>query len=221
MLFWGAMPHQALDAAPLAVSHIIYLPVPMLMQWQLSAGFLQRLMDFEVLVEGGPGAPASDLDCIKHWIRMLGRRSVETDRIVLLEVEARLRRMALDCRASPVLAPRTAGAGRFERMVETIAQRCLSAPTVGEIAKEAGLTRAYATRLFRRETGMTMHEYITRQRISHAQRLLATSDRGVLDIMGECGYKSPTRFYAAFRRYAGGTPAQYRRRFIPARKPER
>lgn len=216
VLFWGAMPHQALDAAPRAVSHVLYLPVPMLMQWQLPAWFLRRLMDFEVLIEPTPGTPASDLDGLKHWIRLLGRRSVEADRIVLLEVEARLRRMALDRSASSVLAPRPVGASRLERMVVTIAQRCLSAPTAEEIADEVGLTRAYAARLFRRETGMTMLEYITRQRISHVQRLLATTDRGVLDIMGECGFKSPTGFYAAFRRYAGGTPAQYRRQFFPA-----
>ncbi|MBM4142443.1 MAG: helix-turn-helix domain-containing protein [Lentisphaerae bacterium] len=215
-LFWGAMPHQALDADPRAVSHVVYLPVPMLMHWQLPAGFMRSLLDFEVLIEAAPGAPAGDLDCVKHWIRMLGRRSVEADRIVLLEVEARLRRMALDRHAASVLAPRAAGAGRLERMVETIARRCLSAPRAEEVAREAGLTRAYAARLFRRETGMTMLEYITRQRISHAQRLLATTNRGVLDIMGECGFKSPTRFYAAFRRYAEGTPAQYRRRFFPA-----
>ena len=222
LLFWGAMPHQALDADPLAVSHVVYLPVPMLMQWQLPTGFLRRLMDFEVLIEGGPGAPASDLDCMKHWIRLLGRRSVDADRIALLEVEARLRRVALDRRASSVPAPRHAGAGRrLERMVEAIARRCLSAPKAEDIAREAGLTRAYAARLFRRETGMTMLEYITRQRISHAQRLLATTDRGVLDIMNECGFRSTTRFYAAFRRYAGGTPAHYRRRFFPARRPAR
>ena len=221
VLFWGAMPHQALAAAPGTVSHVLVIPVPMLMQWQLPEWFLRRLMDFEVLIEPTPGAPASDLDGMRHWIRMLGRKSVEADRIVLLEVEARLRRMALDHHASSVLAPRPAGAGRLERMVETIARRCLSAPTAGEIARDAGLTRAYAARLFRRATGMTMLEYITRQRISHVQRLLATTDRGVLEIMGECGFKSPTRFYAVFRRYAGGTPAQYRRRFYPARATER
>jgi AraC-like DNA-binding protein len=215
VLFWGAMPHQALDASPSAVAHVVCLPVPMLMQWQLPAWFLRRLMDFEVLIEPTQGAPASDLGCLKHWIRLLGRRTVEADRIVLLEVEARLRRMALDRRASSVLAPRPAGASRLERMVEAIAQRCLSAPTTAEIARGAGLTRAYAARLFRRGTGMTMLEYITRQRISHAQRLLATTGRGVLDVMGECGFKSPTRFYAAFRRYAGSTPARYRRRFFP------
>jgi len=219
VLFWGAMPHHALEAQPRALSHVLYLPVSILMQWQLPTWFLKSLMDFDVLIETTPGAPAHDLDCLKHWIRLLERRSVEADRIVLLEVEARLRRMAIDRSASSVLAPRAAGAGRFERMVEAIARRCMSAPTVEEIANEAGLSRAYAARLFRRETGMPMLEYMTRQRISHAQRLLATTDLGVLDILGECGFKSPTRFYAAFRRFAGGTPARYRRRFFarPAR----
>jgi AraC-like DNA-binding protein len=221
VLFWGAMPHQALEASPEVMAHVLFLPVPLLMQWQLPGWFPRRVMDFDVLIEPTRGSPAGDLDALRHWIRLLGRRSVEADRIVLLEVEARLRKMALDRRVKSAPTPRPAGAGRIGRMVETIARRCLDAPAVGEIAREAGLTRAYASRLFRRETGMTMLEYITRQRISHAQRLLATTDRGVLDIMGECGFKSPTRFYAAFRRYAGGTPAHYRRRFLSAPKPAR
>jgi AraC-like DNA-binding protein len=98
--------------------------------------------------------------------------------------------------------------------VETIARRCHERLRIPDVAREAGLTRAYAMRLFRARMGITMLEYIMRQRISHAQRLLATTDRGVLDIMGECGFTSPTRFYAAFRRFAGGTPAVYRRRFF-------
>lgn len=221
VLFWGAMPHQALAAAARTVSHVLYLPVPLLMQWQLPAWLLRRLMDFEVLIEPTPGAPAGDLDCMKQWIRLLERRSLEADRIALLEVEARLRRVAMERHASSVLAPRPLGASRIERMIAAIAQRSLGAPKAEEVAREAGLSRAYAARLFRRGIGMTMLEYITRQRISHAQRLLATTDRGVLDIMGECGFKSPTRFYAVFRRYAGGTPAQYRRRFFPVRSTRR
>ena len=62
---------------------------------------------------------------------------------------------------------------------------------------------------------MTMLEYITRQRVSHAQRLLATTDRGVLNVMQECGFTSPTRFYAVFLRFAGSTPGDYRRPFQP------
>lgn len=217
IVFWGAMPHHALEAGPEALAHLLRIPMPLVLQWNLPAWLVKQLVDFQVLMNAPNPSPCSDLDLVKHWIRLMATPSVEAERVVMLEAQARLRRMALDRHASPVLAPRIAGAGRLERMIDVIARRCLGRLRISDVAREAGLTRAYAMRLFRKNMGMTMLEYITRQRVSQAQRLLATTDRGVLDIMSECGFKSPTRFYAVFRRYAGGTPAQYRRRFFPAR----
>ena len=216
-VFWGAMPHHALGADPKTMSHILRIPMPLVMQWNLPAWLIQQLVDFQVLMDTSNQLPCSDLDLVKHWIRLLQKPTIEAERIVMLEAEARLRRMAMDHRASPVLAPRTTGVARLERMIDVIARRGLSRLRIPEVAKEAGLTRAYAMRLFRKSMGMTMLEYITRQRVSHAQRLLATTDRGVLDIMQACGFVSPTRFYAVFRRFVGGTPNRYRRQFIAPR----
>lgn len=214
-VFWGAMPHHALSADPKAIAHVLRIPMPLVLQWNLPAWLIQQLVDFQVLMDDPAQLPCSDLALMKHWFQLLGRQSVETERIVMLEAEARLRRMALDRRASPALAPRTAGAGRLERLVETIARRCLGPLRIPDVAREAGLTRSYAMRLFRKEMGMTMLEYITRQRVSHAQRLLATTDRGVLDVMQACGFTSTTRFYKVFHDIAGCKPGDYRRKFHP------
>lgn len=213
LMFWGAMPHYAVQGAPNALAHVVRIPMPLVMQWNLPAWLIGQLVDFQVLVDAPARSPCSDVELLKHWVRLMGVGSVEAERIVMLEVEARLRRMAMDHRASSVLAPRAAGAGRLERMVEAIARRCLGRVRIPEITREAGLTRSYAMRLFRKSMGMTMLEYITRQRVSHAQRLLATTDRGVLDVMEACGFSSPTRFYAAFLRFAGSKPGEYRRKF--------
>jgi AraC-like DNA-binding protein len=221
-VFWGAMPHHALSAEPQAIAHVLRIPMPLVLQWNLPAWLIQQLVDFQVLLDDPAKFPCSDLDLMKHWYRLIGSSpSVETERIVMLEVEARLRRMALDRRASPALAPRSSGAGRLERLVEVIAKRCLGRLHIPEVAREAGLTRAYAMRLFRREMGMTMLDYITRQRVSHAQRLLATTDQRILDVMGACGFTSPTRFYTVFHHIAGCKPGDYRRQFQPADKPPR
>ena len=218
LVFWGAMPHHALDAEPKAMAHLLRIPMPLVLQWNLPAWLVQQLVNFQVLMDTTNPSPCPDLDLVKHWIRLMATSSVEAERIVMLETEARLRRMALDRHASPVLAPRIAGAGRLERMVDVIARRCLGRLRIPEVAKEAGLTRAYAMRLFRKSMGITMLEYITRQRISHAQRLLATTDRGVLDIMQTCGFTSTTRFYTVFRQIAGCKPGDYRHKLQPVKK---
>jgi len=211
-IFWGAMPHQALKCGPRVVAHVLHVPLAVVLRWPLPAWFLHKLTLLDVLLEAPCSAPCSDLDLLKHWVQLASRHTMEAERIVLLEVEARLCRMALDRHASSVVAPRPPGAGRLERMVDVIARRCLDPISIAEVAREAGLTRAYASRLFHREIGVTMLEYITRQRVSHAQRLLATTEKGVLDVLHECGFTSPTRFYAVFARFVGCTPGLYRRR---------
>jgi len=214
-VFWGAMPHTALEADPKARAHLLRIPMPLTLQWNLPAWLIRQLVDFQVLIDDPVRSPCSDLDLMKHWIRLMGSTSTEAERIIMLEAEARLRRMALHHHASPALAPRAPGAGRLERMIEMIAQRCLGRLRIPEVAREAGLTRAYAMRLFRASMGMTMLEYITRQRVSHAQRLLATTNRGVLDVMQACGFTSTTRFYKVFHDIAGCKPGDYRRKFHP------
>jgi AraC-like DNA-binding protein len=217
-VFWGAMPHHALKAELNAIAHVLRIPMPLVLQWGLPSWLIQQLVDFQVLVDAPSQTPCSDLDLMKHWRRLIRCQSIEAERIVMLEAEARLRRMALDRHASPALAPRVPGAGRLERMVEIIAKRCHGRLRIPEVAREAGLTRAYAMRLFRASMGMTMLEYITRQRVSHAQRLLATTDRGILDVMEACGFTSTTRFYTVFHDIAGCKPGDYRRKFQPVGK---
>lgn len=64
--------------------------------------------------------------------------------------------------------------------------------------------------LFKRAFGMSLGEFLTRTRLYHAQRLLATTNRKMLDIAFSCGFGSPSRFHTAFKAYCGHSPASYR-----------
>jgi transcriptional regulator GlxA family with amidase domain len=59
--------------------------------------------------------------------------------------------------------------------------------------------------------GITIYEYVVQMRISHAQRLLATTDREVTDIAMDCGFASLNRFYETFGRLVKMAPAAYRK----------
>ena len=72
---------------------------------------------------------------------------------------------------------------------------------------------AYAMRVFRKFSGMTLHEFLMHHRVSHAQRLLATTDETIDHIAAESGFGSPARFYACFRKLVGQSPSAYRRSF--------
>ncbi|GGT11135.1 AraC family transcriptional regulator [Streptomyces chromofuscus] len=80
-----------------------------------------------------------------------------------------------------------------------------------ELAAQVHISKFHLLRRFAEATGTTPHRYLTELRTTRAAALLATTDRSVLDIALECGYRSPGRFAAAFRRHHGMTPTDYRR----------
>jgi AraC-like DNA-binding protein len=86
---------------------------------------------------------------------------------------------------------------------------------VSRIGREVGLHPNYAMSLFRRTFGATLLEYLTQLRISHAQRLLATTDDKVLDVALSSGFGSLSRFNDAFVRRCGLSPSAYRRQLRP------
>ena len=80
-----------------------------------------------------------------------------------------------------------------------------------QVAREASLRPDYATTLFKRVCGLSVMDYVTQHRISHAKRLLLTTDSKVLDIALRSGFGSSSRFYEAFAQWCGQSPRQYRK----------
>jgi AraC family transcriptional regulator, melibiose operon regulatory protein len=54
-------------------------------------------------------------------------------------------------------------------------------------------------------------EYATEHRLSHAQRLLVTTNEPIVNIAFSSGFGSLSRFNKAFRQSFGCTPSEYRR----------
>ncbi len=65
--------------------------------------------------------------------------------------------------------------------------------------------------LFQRTFGTTLVKYITEHRLSHAQRLLVTTEESILNIAMNSGFGSLSRFNEAFRQALGCTPREYRK----------
>ena len=91
-----------------------------------------------------------------------------------------------------------------------IAQRYTEALTVDDIGQAVGLHPNYAMSLFKKAFGTTLIEYLTHHRVSHAQRLLATTDEKIVEVAFDSGFNSISRFNEAFRRACGCSPRDYR-----------
>jgi AraC family transcriptional regulator, melibiose operon regulatory protein len=207
MLFWGALPHHLTDTDPDTTLIWVTLPLSSFLRFGLPEAFSRRIL------HGHPGVArgASDLELFQRWTQDWLEPHGDTSRILELELEARLRRLARDLEW---LAPPNRSEfnpDRAARLAGFIAEHHLEPLTMERVARAAGLHPHYAADLFKRSFGMTMLEYLTQHRVAHAQRLLATTDRSVLDIALESGFGSSSRFYVVFERATGRAPLEYRR----------
>jgi transcriptional regulator GlxA family with amidase domain len=87
--------------------------------------------------------------------------------------------------------------------------------TVDDMAARAMLSPRSFARRFRAATGTTPMQWLLRQRVLHAQRLLETSELSVDRVADRCGFGTATALRAHFRRIVGTTPTAYRRTFGP------
>jgi AraC-like DNA-binding protein len=100
---------------------------------------------------------------------------------------------------------------RLERARRFIADNCHEALSLGQVARHAGFSRNYFSRIFKQTFGKGFEHYLTEQRLLLAERLLRGSALPIGRISGEAGFASAAHFSAAFRRSRGVSPLAYRR----------
>jgi AraC-like DNA-binding protein len=207
-VFWGAVPHQLVEVQAEAHFTCVTLPLGWCLQLELPPAFIRRLMDGHPLLDPQPDG-MFDQALFRRWSADFGRQPEEFRPIILLELEARLRRMALDWQ--PQAERYQPPGSKSELMAQFIARHYDEPLTIAQIARAAHLHPNYAMSLFRRDYHMTLMEYLAQHRIANAQRLLAMTDHKLIDIALECGFQSYSRFYEVFVEVCGRSPAAYRR----------
>jgi transcriptional regulator GlxA family with amidase domain len=85
--------------------------------------------------------------------------------------------------------------------------------TVAAMARHAGVSERTFARRFRAETGTTPLQWLLRQRVLHARRLLEATDMPVEDVADRAGFGTATSLRSHFRRVTSTTPLAYRRTF--------
>lgn len=91
-------------------------------------------------------------------------------------------------------------------------ERFSSLSGIGEAAAFCGVSQEHLTRLFKKETGQTPLQYLTRLRIENALFLLLNTSEPVTSIAHACGFENGNYFARVFRSYLNCSPEQYRRR---------
>lgn len=73
-----------------------------------------------------------------------------------------------------------------------------------------GITPPSLSRMFRRERGMTMLDYVHSVRLFHVKKLLLETEETLQEIAAQCGYYSCCTMSRVFKKYEGITLSEYR-----------
>jgi AraC family transcriptional regulator, melibiose operon regulatory protein len=215
-VFWGSTPHSLVAVDPGTEMAWITIPLAWIWSWRLPERFVRDLM------EGGwRFAPESfgERFQLRAWVDELYNPTRAQQRRLLLELEACflwLADQSADTARTPVAHwgkdESTVGLQRVEKMARFMAERFHEELSVADIAGAAKLHPNYAMPLFRKHCGVTIRDYLLQYRITHAQRLLLTTDDKIIDVALASGFSSQSSFYSVFERLVNDTPQAFRRR---------
>lgn len=219
VIFWAGIPHQVININDLNEYYVMTIPLSSFLNLRLPSFFIQKLLQGNFMADIELSDYLSDEIRFDSWLKDLEQDSKELKSICFLEIEARLRRFVYRLESTDYQSnfePLTLGEGdlnNVEKMAVLIAQRFTESLTTDVIASSVDLHPNYAMRLFRKTFGKTMIDYITEIRLSHAQRLLITSNDLVIDISHNSGFGSLSRFNSAFKKAFNCTPSEYRNQY--------
>ncbi len=81
---------------------------------------------------------------------------------------------------------------------------------IDAVCAEIGFSKYYFCKIFKKQQGQTIHQYLNDYRIKNAKELLAYSKLSVNNIATQVGFKNSLTFIRAFERTVNMTPSEYR-----------
>jgi AraC-like DNA-binding protein len=99
------------------------------------------------------------------------------------------------------------------RILDYISDHLHEKIMVQEIAEAVSFTVPYISRVFRKEVGVTITDYVTQKKVEAAANMLQFSDYTALEISNYLQFSSQSYFIKKFKKYIGITPKEYYRRY--------
>ncbi len=108
---------------------------------------------------------------------------------------------------------------RFRHFIGQLADKDLANKSLAELAVELHCSERHCSRLFREEFGIAFRARQTELRLARAQQLLSNSDKKIIQVALESGYRHLGLFNAMFKKHFGVTPGEWRQQnFSPPPK---
>jgi AraC family transcriptional regulator len=94
---------------------------------------------------------------------------------------------------------------QFDEYIRTHLDQKIS---LASLAQTLGISRAHLTRMVRRSTGLSPHQYVLAQRVAHAQHLLRQGQHTIAEIACLTGFTDQSHLSRTFRQSFGVPPSQ-------------
>lgn len=128
-------------------------------------------------------------------------------------------RMVLDFTGKMRLLTKMAGTSQpVADCIEYIYVHIQERITVDALALCTGLSPSHLSRLFKKEIGISVSDYIREKKIEKAQELLRFSGLGLIEISNFLSFSSQSHFTQTFREFTGMTPKKYRDRHMTRKR---
>lgn len=156
-----------------------------------------------------PDAARRVRELIEHIIALLreaGADAATRCSIAAYELLVTLTRVARQQPGPQTLDP------RLQAVMEFAIQHLSEPLSINDLARVAGVSPDYLTRLFVKGLGMRTHEWLVKLRMRFAAELLRKTHAPIHEIAAQAGYDNPYTFSRAFKQVAGISPLEYRAR---------
>ena len=95
--------------------------------------------------------------------------------------------------------------------IEYVKQNLREELTMEMIAEQVHLNADYLNRIFKKETGYTLSNYVIKEKMEYAKFLLRNTDWSISDVAAAVGYYNYSSFNRSFKKMTGKSPQDWRK----------
>ena len=107
----------------------------------------------------------------------------------------------------------TSGNRRIEVIHKYIMENYHEDIDLARLAEKVNMAEGSLCRFFRKQTGLTVFEYLNRIKVDFACNLLMDYSLSIAEVCFDSGFNNISHFNKQFRIFTGATPSEYRKRF--------
>lgn len=222
-VFWGGIPHNVIDLEDNLEAFWITLPLEWLIKWNIPGLLTEKILSGQMIrqISKAQETIFNSMQ-LEMWLKEYGMDQPDYNKNILLELECKFRRICQSFEKTKNIS--ASGIQKFHKplnlLLSAINTNYLTLKNADELGKLMNLNTKYLMQMFKKHTNMNLWDYILHLRISHAQRLLITSNDKIIDICFASGFQSNSSFYYIFEKFNHGTsPAKYRKLNSGSQKP--